>query len=476
MPASAAYRTALDALGEFLRDSAGRERPVLQQKPLAALAAEMDLERLIADGGLGDGAFRHFLDAYLGAATRLYHPGYMGHQVTIPHEMGTVAALIDAVTNNPMAIYEMGPSAATVEFTVINWMLRKAGWRPAPPPGGAGGGEPCGGGVLTHGGSLANLTALMAARARVAPDAWREGTPRDLVICAPEASHYSIARAADIFGLGRKALKAVPCDGDGRIVPGELAPFLAKLRADGHRVLAVVANACATAAGLYDRLRDIAEVCREAGVWLHVDGAHGASALVSARERHKLDGLELADSLVWDAHKMLRCPSLCAAVLVREARWLDSAFHDDASYLFHDKEQPGVDLIHRTVECTKAALGLKLFMVLAAGGEAEAGRFVERQTDLAREAAAWLRARPDFEVAAEPESNIVCCRVAGSDALQLRIRERLIAAGSHYISTAEFRARRWLRLVLMNPATEMRDIESFAAEVRRHRDAAGTAP
>ncbi len=485
MPLSTEYGTALDVLAEFVREAQQRRRPVLHQRPLGELAAELDLDRLIAEGGLRDAAFRRFLTGYLGAATRLHHPGYMGHQVTIPHPMGSVAALVDAVSNNPMAIYEMGPSAAAVEFTVVNWMLGKAGWRPSPLPPGArselqsGGGAPAGdgesngGGVLTHGGSLANLTAFMAARGRIAPDAWRDGTPRDLVIVAPQGCHYSIARVADIFGLGRQALRAAPCDDDGRIVPGELAALLQALRREGRRVLAVTANACATAAGLYDALRDIALVCREAGVWLHVDGAHGASALVSGRDRVLLDGLELADSLVWDAHKMLRCPGLCAAVLVRDARDLDNAFHDDASYLFHEKELPGVDLIHRTVECTKAALGLKLFFVLAAEGEAALGRFVERQADLAKEAARYLRAQPGFEVAVEPQTNIVCCRVDGDDALQLKLRERLIASGSHYISTAEFRGRRWLRLVLMNPATGMEDIASFAGEVRRHSEVLG---
>ncbi|MCM2333266.1 MAG: pyridoxal-dependent decarboxylase, partial [Anaeromyxobacteraceae bacterium] len=317
-----------------------------------------------------------------------------------------------------------------------------------------------------HGGSLANLTALLAARARVDPSAWAEGSRRDLVVVAPEAAHYSIARAAGIMGLGQRALVTAPADADGRLLPDGLRATLAAQRAEGRLVLAVVANACSTAAGLYDPLREAALACREAGAWLHVDGAHGASALASPRLRHLLDGVELADSLVWDAHKMLRAPNLCAAVLVRDARHLDGAFRQDASYLFHAKDEPGFDFMPRTVECTKAGLGLRLFLVLASQGEGALAAHVERQTALARVAAARLGREPGLEVAVAPESCIVCFRVEGSDERQLEVRRRLLAGGRHYVSSAVLRGRRWLRLALMSPATGEAELERLVAAVR----------
>lgn len=459
---------AADALEAFAARALHRDGPVITQAPMKDLASRLDLGRLIRDGGLTGDVLARFLDTYLAAATRLVDPRYMAHQVAVPQPASAIAALVDGFTNNAMAIYEMGPPAATIEHAVLGWMLAKAGWRPAPFPGEAQPTGPHGGGVLTHGGSLANLTVLLAARGRVAPNAWTEGTPRNLVILAPSTSHYSIARAAGILGLGQNALRHPPCDGDGRLVPAQLGPFIDALRRDGSEILAVVANACSTALGLYDRLRDTGEVCRDRGVWLHVDGAHGASALVSERLRGHLDGLELADSLIWDAHKMLRTSVLAAAVLVRDARDLDGAFREEASYLFHDKDQPGFDFLHRTVECTKAALGLKIFAALAAEGERGMAAFVERQTELAKAAAAWLRAQPGVTVAVEPETSIVCFRLDGDDALQLELRKRLTARGEHYISTTEAKGRRWLRLALMNPATEMRDVETLLVEIREH--------
>lgn len=453
----------LDALLAFAAEAQERQVPVIHQVPMAELTRRLAPDRLIAEGGLHGAALRDFLATYLGAATRLQHPRYMAHQVSVPHPSTALAALVDAFINNPMAIYEMGPSAATIEAAVVNWMLAKVGWVPAPLPDGQGAG-----GVLTHGGSLANLTALAAARARVAPAAWQEGTPGDLVVLAPAGCHYSVARAAAILGLGRKAVRAAPTDADGRLDPARLDEAILGLRDQGLRFMAVVANACSTAVGLYDPLAAIAAICRRHGVWLHVDGAHGASALVSPRLRGLLDGVDGADSLVWDAHKMLRTPSLCAAVLVHDHRDLDGAFQEEASYLFHDKAQPGFDFIHRTVECTKAALGLRAFFALAAEGEAGIAAFVERQTALAQAAAALLRTRPGIEVAVEPQSNIVCFRFDGDDALHLDLRKRLTEDGDFYISTTEFRGRRWLRLALMNPATELSDVEALLATLERY--------
>lgn len=454
----------LHALEAHGRSSVAREGRVIQQPPLAELAAELGVARWLEHGGLQGEAFERFLETYLASATRLRDPRYMAHQVAVSHPMGALGAVVDAYTNNGPVLYEMGPSGAAVDYVMLNWMLEKVGWKPSPFPGVPVEGV-FGGGTFTHGGSLANLTALMAARNAVAPDAWQDGVPQDVVLVAPEVCHYSIGRAADILGLGRRRLLSPPVDDDGLILPEQLGPFLRALKAAGSRVLAVVANACSTPAGLFDPIRPVAEVCGEEGVWLHIDGAHGASTLLSSRLRYLLDGAELADSLVWDAHKMLRAPIVCAAVLVKNAVHLDQAFHQEASYLFHDKDQPGVDLIHRSVECTKGGIGLKAFMALAADGEQAMARYLERTVALAKDAARLLGSTPSFEVAIEPPINIVCFRVDGPDELQLEIRKRLLEQGDFYITTTAFRGRRWLRLTLMNPDTELEDIHRLAAAI-----------
>ena len=131
----------------------------------------MDLDRLLTEGMTGDAQLETFLQAFLDGATRLHHPAYLAHQVALPHYAAALADLISGILNNGMSVYEMGPTAGAIEVAVVDWMLAKVGWQPT---GRNSGRSPAtgtipGGGVLTHGGSLANLTALLAARAALAP-------------------------------------------------------------------------------------------------------------------------------------------------------------------------------------------------------------------------------------------------------------------------------------------------------------------
>ena len=453
-------------LEQYHEESREKQQPVLQLPRLAELIAHLDLDPFVANGGLTGAALAAFLHRYLGATTRLHHPAYFAHQVAVPHYAGSLAAMVDGFTNNPMAIYEMGPAAAAIEYFIVNWMLEKAGWVPMPTVPGEGIPGSHGGGVLTHGGSLANLTALIAARTRIAPDVWETGVPDDLAILAPAQAHYSIARAAGILGLGQRALYPLEVDAAGVVRPDRLPAVLQRLCADGRRPMALVANGCSTAVGRYDPLREIAAFCREHGIWLHVDGAHGASALLSRRRRALLAGIELADSLIWDAHKMLRTAPLCAAVLVRDHRDLEGAFHQEASYLFHAKRQPGVDLIHRTVECTKAALGLRLFMVLGALGERGLADYVDRQSDRALEAYRYFESQPDFSCPVAPQSNILCFAYRDWNEEHLRMRDQMIADGTFYLSTTQLNGRWYLRLVFMHPMSGMNEVEALANRLR----------
>jgi L-2,4-diaminobutyrate decarboxylase len=455
----------LEALKNYYEISVSGKEKVITQPCLTDIVRDLGLDGIIRKGGLTGAKLAAFLDRYLSMTTRLHHPGYMAHQVAVPHYSGGLAALVDGFTNNAMAIYEMGPPAAAIEAFVVNWMLEKIGWRPAPYPNNPPSPEVHGGGVLTHGGSLANLTALIAARSRLVPEVWEKGNPPDLALLAPAGSHYSIARAAGVLGIGGRAVYPMAVDSRGVVVPEKLPETLKLLRNDGKRPLALVANACSTAVGLYDPLSEIGDFCDAENIWFHIDGAHGASALISPKHRGLLTGAEKADSLVWDTHKLLRTPTLCAAVLVKDARTLDSAFHQEASYLFHEKEQPGFDFIHRTVECTKAGLGLRFFAVLASLGEENLAAYIDGRFDLARRAWEYFATRPDFECAVPPESNILCFRFRGGDGLQLDIRDRILSEGNFYISSTEFGGKRWLRLALMNPDTGMEDIRSLADHV-----------
>ncbi|MBB6350508.1 pyridoxal phosphate-dependent decarboxylase family protein [Nonomuraea muscovyensis] len=430
------------ALAAYVDESQRGAAPVVRRRPPRELADRLGLRDLIEKGGMTPDSYEDFLRTFLAEGTRLHHPAYLAHQTASPDFPAALADFVHGATNNPMAVYEMGAAAATVEFEVLRWMLAKVGF-------------PAGGGVLTHGGSLANLTALLAARARAVPDAWDNGVPGDLVILAPPAAHYSVSRAASILGLGQRSLVPLETDALGRIDVTRLPDV------SGKRVMALVAGACATGTGLYDDLGAIGAWCRERGIWFHVDGAHGASALLSERHAHLLDGVDLADSVIWDAHKMLRTSSLAAAVLVRREGDLDAAFRQEASYLFYGDQ--GFDLINRTVECTKAELGLKIFMNLAWRGERGIGDYVAGRYDTAHRFWELARRRPGFDLPYEPESNIVCFRYGGAD--QAGLRERMMRDGSFHLSSTELNGVRHLRVTVMAPATDDRTLEALLDEI-----------
>src|SRR6185503_7757985 len=206
------------------------------------------------------------------------------------------------------AVYEMGPVSAPMERHALAWMARQAGF-----PGGADG-------VLTSGGSVGNLTALLAARQAITGrDVWDEGLAgsEPLAILVPDETHYCVKRAAQILGLGRAGIFSIPVDDRFRLRPEALPETLATAERAGRRVFAVVASAGSTSTGAFDPLEAVADFCAEHRLWFHVDGAHGASMALSAAHRHLVRGIERADSVIWDAHKMMLLPALATAVIFR---------------------------------------------------------------------------------------------------------------------------------------------------------------
>jgi L-2,4-diaminobutyrate decarboxylase len=447
---------AVAAVAAYVGDSQAGERPAVSRAPLAEVLEELDLRRLLRDGGMDLEGFEPWLQALLRHTTRLHHPGELAHQVASPDVPAALGDLLHGAANQPTSIYEMGAATAAVEAAVVEWMTERVGW------------DAQAGGVLTHGGSLANLTALLAARAAAAPDAWRDGTAPGLAVLAPPSAHYSVKRSVAMLGLGERATIPLEVDELERILPQRLETTLERVRADGLRPMALVAAACATSTGLHDDLETIGRFCRDHGIWLHVDAAHGASGLLSPRHRGHLGGIEQADSVVWDAHKMLRTSSVCAAVLLRDARRLEAAFQQEAAYLFYDDGGQGglgPDLLNRQFECTKAPLGLKIFLNLAWRGERGLGEYVGDQYDKTARFFELIDAREGFECLARPESNILCFRYGRDSARQIELRERLLAAGRFHLSSTEVDGERWLRMAVMAPATDEATIEALLDEI-----------
>ena len=454
----AAGHRLVDRLSDYLQRARAGELPVLDW------TAPRELDASVPHGfpELGDGDVVEILSEVVERSNHLHHPSYVGHQVATTLPVAALAEMTTALLNNGMAIYEMGPMQTVMERRVVAFLANAVGL-----PGEADG-------ILTHGGSLGNLTALLAAR-RVASAANDGAPPERLAILASDQAHYSIARATQTLGLGHGAAIAVPSDARFRLSVEELSTCLRQAQDEGRQVLAVVASSCSTATGSFDPLPEIADFCAEHGLWLHVDAAHGASLALSDRHRDRLRGIERADSVVWDLHKMMALPALNTAVLFRDRGHSYGTFAQEAGYLFasdpaHD-EWWNIGL--RTFECTKRGMGVTAYCMLTALGTAWFGDNVDQLVDRTAELAALLDRQEDFEIATQPEANILCFRytggtAAGSDETQVRLRQKIVEGGRFYLVTARLRGATWLRVTLMNPRTSTEDLQRLLDEVRAH--------
>lgn len=441
--------------GHFESIFTGNARVLNWTDPPDAVAAA---ESLLRSGELAEGdrqaRFEKLLERMLQSGHNLHHAGYIGHQVPANVPLAGLFDAVGSMTNQPMAVYEMGPWATAVEHSLVRAMCGKVGWNADESTG-----------VLTHGGSLANLTALLTARNIVFPESWRDGVPDNAVLISQADAHYCVARSAGILGLGTRRILSAALDQHRRMCPEQLDALLTEVTAKGQKPMAVVACACATPIGAFDPIDAVADVCERHNVWLHVDAAHGGSALMSRRHASLLKGIDRADSVVWDAHKMMFVPALCAAVLFRNKEHRFHTFEQDAPYLF-DPSNPGMaeyDNGVRTVECTKRSLGFGLWGLWSLYGEELFEQLVDRVFSRCRFAHQFICSDARFEPRHEPDCNILVFRflppelsnadVAVVNAIQRQIRAALVKSGEFYIVQTTIEGEVCLRMCFMNPAT-----------------------
>ncbi|MBX6332610.1 MAG: aminotransferase class V-fold PLP-dependent enzyme, partial [Gemmatimonadaceae bacterium] len=338
------------------------------------------------------------------------------------------------------------------------------------------------GGTFTSGGTEACFTALLAARAAIAPDAWERGVGDDppVVVCG-EHAHYSVTRAIAQLGLGTARAIVVPSR-DWRMDPLALGETLDRLALAERRVMAVVATAGSTATGSFDDLETIGALCEARGLWLHVDGAHGASALLSDTHRHRVRGIAHARSVAWDAHKMMLMPLACGMLLVRDEGDLERAFRQHAPYIFHESDDHrSWDQGPRSFLCSRRADALKLWVALQRYGSSGFAALYDHLCATAYALYEALEARSDFETVHAPEANILCFRWVGDlprdaaalDEINRELRERYNRSGKGWITTTVLGGRRMLRVTIMNPRTTpshvLRLVDELAEEAARIR-------
>ena len=401
----------------------------------------------------------------------LHDPRYVGHQVPPPMPLAGLFDAIGSITNQVMAIYEMGPWASAVEEAMVRTLGERIGYV-----------KDTFAGFITSGGSLANLTALLTARNVAIKGVWREGmhgTKGPPVVVTHAEAHYCVARAVGMLGIGTSNLLKCGLDAQHRMDPVALDELLTQLNREGRPVIAVVAAACSTKYGAFDPLNEIADVCARHRVWLHVDAAHGGAACMSVTHRHLVEGLHRADSVVWDAHKMLHVPALCTFVFYRNREHRFAAFEQDAPYLF-DSSAPGIaefDSGLKTVECTKRAEAFGLWGLWSLFGPRLFADIVDVTFATGRRFFQMLRDAEDFVPLHEPQCNIVVFRHVPRaweslspqrvGELQLALRRRVIESGRYYLVPSKVDGIGALRAVITNPLTDEEHLEGLMETLRK---------
>lgn len=395
--------------------------------------------------------------------TAVHNPKCIGHQVTPTAPITALTAMMSGLLNNGMAIYEMGMAPSAMERIVTDLICKKIGYHSNSR------------GFLTSGGTLANLTALLSARkAKIKNDIWNEGHEQQLGIMVSEEAHYCVDRAAKIMGLGEKGIIKIPVTEDYVMNTKLLENKLAEAKANNIQVFAIVGSAPSTATGVYDDLDSIADFAKKNELWFHVDGAHGGAAIFSKKYQYTVAGIEYADSVVIDGHKMMMLPTITTALLFKNGNHAHTTFSQKADYLLvQSEDEDWYNIAKRTFECTKTMMSIHWYTMLKIYGEDIFDEYVTKLYDLGKFFGQLVKNEAAFELAIEPNSNIICFRYFDSrlslttlNDINAKVREQLLIDGDFYIVQVKLRGIHYWRCTVMNPFTTISHFQILLTKIK----------
>jgi len=390
------------------------------------------------------------------------HPRFFAF---VPGPGNFVSAMADALTSGYNAfagtwLESAGP--AKVELAAINWLREQVNM------------PETAGGLFVSGGSQANLTAIATAR-----HTKLGRNTKDAVMFCSDQTHSSVDRAARILGFSEDQLVKIPTDDDFRMDVSELKKAVHEIKDGGKRPFCVIANAGTTNCGAIDPLNEIADLCQEEGLWLHVDGAYGAPAAITRRGNQLLDGIGRVDSLTLDPHKWLFQPFEIGCAIVKNAPDLKDTFHILPEYL-QDIQSKGdeINFCDYGSQLTRSFRALKLWMSLRVFGVKAFRDAIESGFELSEYAESVIRRYPRFRIVTSAQMAIVTFQFIGKgmmddterDRVNRRIVELLLEDGSAMISSTRLRNQTVLRMCTINPRTTHEDIDATVSLLKKLAD------
>lgn len=396
-----------------------------------------------------------FFDRVVPDLTLVNHPRFHGFIPCPSSFAGALGEMLAAGTNPFAGSWLGGSTVSSLELTVLRWIAEMLGY-PVETSG-----------ILTSGGSTANLIALATAREKYGNDVLERG-----VIYVSREGHASVDKAAKILGFPPEAIRRVDVDGEFQMQISHLNSLIAEDTAAGRLPFFLCANAGATNTGAIDPLPKLAEICRDNELWFHIDAAYGGFAAITETGRQLLQGIDLGDSITLDPHKWLYCPMGTGCVLVRDEAALRHAFSSQADYL-KDLPDDEVNFLDRGPELSRPARVLGVWMVIRSVGREQLAMQIEEDMRLARLAAKLLGEDERLEVDKVTLSVVTFRhRVARGETESARAKrdealmEATLASGELLLSSTVLAGRSTLRLVVLNHRTSAQDIQQSVSKIR----------
>ncbi len=447
------------ATGYKLIDALVDHLASLRDQPVARRGSREDFQALVDEPlPTSPGDIPESLDFFfrnvVPSMTFINHPRFHAFIPGPSSFAGAAGAMLAAGTNPFVGTWLGGATVSALELTVIRWIAEMLDY------------DPTAAGLFTSGGSMANLTALAAARARGTS---RSGPP---VIYVSAEGHASVTGAAAVLGFDRDAIRTVATDDGYRMDVDALRTLIEDDLRCGRNPLCLVANGGTTNLGVVDPLPELAQVCREYGLWYHVDAAYGGFAAMTDPGKQLLAGMQEADSLTLDPHKWLYCPMGIGCVLIRHQEALKAAFATHGDYL-KDLPDDEVNFFEYGPELSRPARVLPVWMVIRSVGRDMLARQIEDDLRLAQLAADLLEADERLEVV-RPTLSVVGFRhrarsgetEAQRAARDTQLMEQTLASGELMLSTTLVNGQSTLRMVVMNHQTTEADIFHSVSRIR----------
>uniref|UniRef100_G1U7N6 Glutamate decarboxylase 1 n=2 Tax=Oryctolagus cuniculus TaxID=9986 RepID=G1U7N6_RABIT len=406
------------------------------------------------------------------------HPRYFNQLSSGLDMIGLAGEWLTATANTNMFTYEIAPVFTSMEAILLKKMYEIIGW-----------GEAEADGIFSPGGSISNLYGILVARYKLYPEIKTKGMAAlpCIVLFVSEQGHYSVKKAAAVLGIGVHHVIEVKCDERGKMIPDELEKNVLQAKTKGQAPFCVIATAGSTVFGAFDPLHAIADVCEKHKLWMHVDAAWGGGLLLSRKYSYKLSGIERANSVTWNPHKLMGVPLQCSAILIREKGLLEACNQMQAGYLFQPDKLYNVDFDtgDKSIQCGRHVDIFKLWLMWKAKGTCGFEEQINRYMELAKYFYKVLKEKDNFQLVfdAEPEFTNVCFwylpprlkyitkgleREQELHKIAPKIKARMTEEGTAMISYQPCGDKvNFFRMIFSNPATRQTDVDYLIDEMER---------